>query len=186
MKCIKTTCVLNFYIIYCCCRLLMLSWYRQLWSIYIMMIAQKLTLRMSPPKLPCPGTAPVPAINSKFWGKARFFTAHFSFFTAHLQPIKWNMPRFVLGKVRKLQDPRLFRKFASTSHMNKKVGGSLCPGGPHYPTFPYHDDRPKTYFTNVTSQITMPWNRPCSSYQFEIFREYAQICFRKSQKIAGS
>ena len=46
-----------------------------------------------------------------------------------------------------------------------------------------HDDRPKTYFTNITSQITMPWNRPCCSYQLEIFREYAQICFRKSKKI---
>ena len=22
----------------------------------------------------------------------------------------------------------------------------------------------------------MPWNRPCCSYQLEIFREYAQIC----------
>ena len=36
------------------------------------------------PKLPCPGTAPVAAINLKFSG---------------------NMPRFVLGKVRKFQDP---------------------------------------------------------------------------------
>ena len=50
----------------------------------------------------------------------------------------------------------------------------------------YHDDRPKTYFTNITSQITMPWNRPCCSYQLEIFRQYAQMCFRKSQKISGS
>ena len=50
----------------------------------------------------------------------------------------------------------------------------------------YHDYRPKTYFTNITSQITMPWNRPCSSYQLEIFRQYARICFRKSQKISGS
>ena len=49
-----------------------------------MIIAQKLTLRISPPKLPCPGTAPVAAINLKFSG---------------------NMPRFVLGKVRKFQDP---------------------------------------------------------------------------------
>ena len=49
-----------------------------------------------------------------------------------------------------------------------------------------HDYRPKTYFTNITSQITMPWNRPCCSYQLEIFRQYAQICFRKSQKISGS
>ena len=48
------------------------------------MIAQKLTLRISPPKLPCPGTAPVAAINLKFSG---------------------NMPSFVLGKVRKFQDP---------------------------------------------------------------------------------
>ena len=48
------------------------------------MIAQKLTLRRSPPKLPCPGTAPVAAINLKVAG---------------------NMPRFVLGKVRKFQDP---------------------------------------------------------------------------------
>ena len=50
----------------------------------------------------------------------------------------------------------------------------------------YHDYRPKTYFTNITSQITMPWNRPCYSYQLEIFRQHAQICFRKSQKISGS
>ena len=50
----------------------------------------------------------------------------------------------------------------------------------------YHDYRPKTYFTNITSQITMLWNRPCYSYQLEIFRQYAQICFRKSQKISGS
>ena len=28
----------------------------------------------------------------------------------------------------------------------------------------YHDDRPKTYFTNITSQITMPWNRPCCNF----------------------
>ena len=35
-------------------------------------------------QLPCPGTAPVAAINLKFSG---------------------NMPRFVLGKVRKFQDP---------------------------------------------------------------------------------
>ena len=48
------------------------------------MIAQKLTLRISPPKLLCPGTAPVAAINLKLSG---------------------NMPRFVLGKVRKFQDP---------------------------------------------------------------------------------
>ena len=82
VKCIKTTCVLNFYIIYCCRRLL--SWYRQLSSIDITMIAPKLTLRISPPKLPGPGTAPVAAINLKFSG---------------------NMPRFVLGKVRKFQDP---------------------------------------------------------------------------------
>ena len=78
----KTTCVLNFYIIYCCRRLL--SWYRQLCSIDITMIAQKLTLRISPPKLPCTGTAPVAAINLKFLGY---------------------MPRFILGKVRKFQDP---------------------------------------------------------------------------------
>ena len=78
----KTTCVLNFYIIYCCRRLL--SWYRELCSIDITMIAQKLTLRISPPNLPCPGTAPVAAINLKFSG---------------------NMPNFVLGKVRKFQDP---------------------------------------------------------------------------------
>ena len=32
------------------------------------MIAQKLSLRISPPKLPCPGTAPVAAINLKFLG----------------------------------------------------------------------------------------------------------------------
>ena len=70
-----------FYIIYCCLRLL--SWYRQLCSIDITMIAQKLTLRISPPKLPCPRTAPVAAINLKFSG---------------------NMPRSVLGKVRKFQD----------------------------------------------------------------------------------
>ena len=50
----------------------------------------------------------------------------------------------------------------------------------------YRDNRPKTYFTNITSQITMPWNRPCCSYQLEIFRQYAQVCFRKSQKISGS
>ena len=50
----------------------------------------------------------------------------------------------------------------------------------------YHDDRSKTYLTNITSQITMPWNRPCCSYKLETFREYAQICFRKSQKISGS
>ena len=50
----------------------------------------------------------------------------------------------------------------------------------------YHDDRPKTYFTYITSQITMLWNRPCCSYQLEIFREYVQICFRKGQKISGS
>ena len=49
----------------------------------------------------------------------------------------------------------------------------------------------KTYFTNITSQITMLWNRPCCSYQPEIFREYfpnqgvSQIRFRKSQKISG-
>ena len=41
------------------------------------------TLRISPPKLPCPGTAPVAVISLKFPG---------------------NMPRFVLGKVRKFQD----------------------------------------------------------------------------------
>ena len=46
----------------------------------------------------------------------------------------------------------------------------------------YHDVRPNTYFTNITSQITMPWNRPCSSYQLEILRLYVQICFRKIQK----
>ena len=78
----KTTCVLIFYIIHCCRCLL--SWYRQLCSIDITIIAQKLTLRISPPKLPCPGTAPAAAINLKFWD---------------------NMPRFVLGKVRKFQDP---------------------------------------------------------------------------------
>ena len=50
----------------------------------------------------------------------------------------------------------------------------------------YHDVRPNTYFTNITSQSTMPWNRPWCSYQLEIFREYAQTCFRKSQKISGS
>ena len=50
----------------------------------------------------------------------------------------------------------------------------------------YHDYRRKTYFTNITSQITMPWNRPCCSYQLEIFKQYAQICFRKSQKISVS
>ena len=55
-----------------------------MYVIDITMIAQKLTLRISPPKLPCPGTAPVAAINVKFSG---------------------NMPRFVLGKVRKFQDP---------------------------------------------------------------------------------
>ena len=32
----------------------------------------------------------------------------------------------------------------------------------------------------------MPWNRSCCSYQLKIFREYAQICFRKSQKISWS
>ena len=37
----------------------------------------------------------------------------------------------------------------------------------------------------ITYQITMPWNRPFCSYQLEICREYAQICFR-SQKISGS
>ena len=42
------------------------------------------TLRISPHKLPCPGIAPVADINLKFLG---------------------NMPRFVLGKVRKFQDP---------------------------------------------------------------------------------
>ena len=47
------------------------------------MFAQTLTLRISPPKLPCPGTAPVVAINLKVSG---------------------NMPRFVL-EVRKFQDP---------------------------------------------------------------------------------
>ena len=45
----------------------------------------------------------------------------------------------------------------------------------------YHDDRPKTYFTNITSQITMPWNRTCCSYQLEIFKQYAQIYFEKSE-----
>ena len=50
----------------------------------------------------------------------------------------------------------------------------------------YHDVRPNTYFTNITSQITMPWNCPWCSYELEIFREYAQSCFRKSQKISGS
>ena len=44
----------------------------------------------------------------------------------------------------------------------------------------YHDYRPKTYFTNNTSQITMPWNRPCCSYQLEIFRQYAQICLTRA------
>ena len=44
----------------------------------------KTYLRISPPKLPCPGTAPVAAINLKF---------------------SVNVPRFVLGKVRKFQDP---------------------------------------------------------------------------------
>ena len=39
----------------------------------------------------------------------------------------------------------------------------------------YQDDRPKTYFTNITSQITMPWNRPCCNYKLEIFKQYAQI-----------
>ena len=46
----------------------------------------------------------------------------------------------------------------------------------------YHDYRPKTYFTNIASQITMPWNRPCCSYQLEIFRQYAQICLGKVRK----
>ena len=41
----------------------------------------------------------------------------------------------------------------------------------------YYDVRPNTYFTNITSQITMPWNRPWCSYELEIFREYAQIGF---------
>ena len=50
----------------------------------------------------------------------------------------------------------------------------------------YHDVHPNTHFTNITSQITMPWNRPWWSYQLEIFRKYAHICFRKSQKISGS
>ena len=61
------------------------------------MIAQKLTLQISPPKLSCPGChaqichmpcpnyhAPVAAISLKFSD---------------------NMPRFVLGKARKFQDP---------------------------------------------------------------------------------
>ena len=50
----------------------------------------------------------------------------------------------------------------------------------------YHEVRQNIYFTNITSQITMPWNHPWCSYQLEIFRQYAQICFRKSQKISGS
>ena len=50
----------------------------------------------------------------------------------------------------------------------------------------YHEVRSKIYFTNITSQITMPCKRPWCSYQLEIFREYAQISFRKSQKISGS
>ena len=50
----------------------------------------------------------------------------------------------------------------------------------------YHDVRPNTYFTNITSQITMPWNRPCCSYQLEICRKYVQICFRVSRKISAS
>ena len=92
----KTTCVLIFYIIYCCRRLL--SWYRQLCSIDITIIAQKRTLRISPPKLPCPGTAPVAAINSKFSG---------------------NMPRFIWGKVRKFQDPNSSR----LGHISEKPDG---------------------------------------------------------------
>ena len=37
------------------------------------MIAQKLTLRISPPKLPSPGTAPVAANNLKFSGNMSKF-----------------------------------------------------------------------------------------------------------------
>ena len=53
----------------------------------------------------------------------------------------------------------------------------------------YHDVRPKKlvmFFTNITSQINMPRNRPCCSYQLEIFKEYAQICLKRSQKLSGS
>ena len=50
----------------------------------------------------------------------------------------------------------------------------------------YHEVRPNIYFTNIASQITMPWNRPWCSFQLEIFRKYAQISFRKSQKISRS
>ena len=46
----------------------------------------------------------------------------------------------------------------------------------------YHDDRPKTYFTNITSKITMPWNRPCCSYQLEIFVNVPRFVLGKVRK----
>ena len=35
---------------------------------------------------------------------------------------------------------------------------------------------------NITSQITMPWSRPCCSYQLEIFRQYARFVLGKVRK----
>ena len=39
----------------------------------------------------------------------------------------------------------------------------------------------KIHFTNRTSQFLMIWNRPCYSYQLQIFRGYAQFSFKKSR-----
>ena len=44
----------------------------------------------------------------------------------------------------------------------------------------------KTCFTTKTSQFTMNWNRPCYSYQLDMFIQYVQISLRKRHKNSTS
>ena len=46
----------------------------------------------------------------------------------------------------------------------------------------YHDYRPKTYFTNITSQITMPWNRPCCSINLKFSGNMPRFVLGKVRK----
>ena len=46
----------------------------------------------------------------------------------------------------------------------------------------YHDYRPKTYFTNITSQITMTWNDPVTAINLKFSGNMPRFVLGKVRK----
>ena len=79
-------------------------------------------------------------------------------------------------------------KFSISKKWPKSVG-KLENGGrlePIRQDLPPRPPPPQKKKKRSAGSASVPWIRPCCSYQLEIFRECPQICFRRNQKISGS